>query len=226
MSNPVPLDTQSPLPCPKCAKLFRLPDGFTTSHALACPHCEEQVTGQQIMEAMAPTAKMVSAPTATAQSGARPTRSFDEQDFVIPKPLKTAVRRRRSLPERVGSDSGDEKESSSSQRSRSSSSSSSSRSRKGKSSKKKEVSTVGEIFKIALGGLLALPIAQVVIWWLFAADPLSLAEPTSKFASFLVPPKLQPPAKIEDLEEEHDKDMPANQKMHDDTVPFRINPGG
>ena len=214
------LNSDSPLPCPRCEKLFRLPDGFTTSNALACPHCQEQVTGREILDALAPTATIVegvSIETAGSKADGRKKLSFDEQDFVIPKPLKTATRRSRSRhPERKGRDKGDEAEVSNSSRS-SSSSRSGSRTRSSRR-QKKEASAAAEIVKIIFGGILALPIAQLILWWGFNADPASLAEPTSSVVSFIVPPKLRLDAEVvEDdmVEEPHNKDMPKSQKIND-----------
>lgn len=246
------LNSDSPLPCPRCDKLFRLPAGFTASNALACPHCQEQVTGQEILDAMVPTATMVEgvsvdtgdpAPNidSSATEGRRPTRSFDEQDYVIPKPLKTATRRRRSRhPERktrepaddeatkskTGSDEATKSKAGSDEVRKSSGDRSRSRSRHSSRKKKKEASPGVEMLKIVFGGLLALPIAQLILWWAFNADPVGLAQPTSKVASFIVPPRLRPAPEIEeeDGKEPRNKDMPQSQKIHDNNIPRLITP--
>ena len=235
MSDTVTLQTDSPLPCPKCSKLFRLPDGFTSTSALACPHCQQQVTGNEILAAMAPTAKIVDVPVAAPanpNSGARPTRSFDEQDFVIPKPLKTAQRRSRRHPERKsplteerdGPKSSSESSGGSSGKSSGGSSSRSSGKSSSKKGKKAEpANPLAELLKIVLGGVLALPIAQLILWWAFNSDPLGFAPKTSQFAAFLVPPKLQPAEAVIE-EEQGDKDLPDSQMLHDDRVPMRIQP--
>ena len=209
------LSSEKPLPCPSCKQLFRLPEGFTARNALACPHCNEEVTGQEILDTVAPTARIIdSGPDAPLDVSVEPTneksqkpvrqaRSFDEQDFVIPKPLKTATRRSRSRhPERKGS-----------------------RKRSSRKKKKKEANAGKEFIKIAFGGLLALPIAQLVLWWGLNSDPLNLAGPTSSIASFVVPPKLRPIViPEEETEEKRNKDMPKNQKLNDHNLPLRLPP--
>jgi len=243
MSGSEFLDTQSPLPCPLCKKLFRLPEGFTSAHALACPHCDQQVTGRQIMEAMAPTASLVEVPQAKATSGSgsagpsgsRPTHSFDEQNFVIPKPLKTALRSsRRSHPERAASVTVDDGKAGQTEQAKSGkpdarvpeSSSSRSRSSRSRKKSKKKASPFVEFLKIILGGILALPIAQLVLWWGFSLDPLKLAPAVYEYAAVLVPPTLRP---AEDVSEDADDiliDMPDGQKLNDQgMIPFLSSPG-
>lgn len=84
---------------------------------------------------------------------------------------------------------------------------------------------MNELIKIALGGLLALPIAQLILWWGFNSDPLGLASPASNVASFIVPPRLRPGEVVEDEDPEGNKDMPESQEMHDTRVPKTITPG-
>ena len=61
----------------------------------------------------------------------------------------------------------------------------SSSSSKRRSSKK---SPVLEALKIGIGGLLAIPIAYLLLMWVFSRDPLSLSKSIESFAPALVPP--------------------------------------
>lgn len=47
-----------------------------------------------------------------------------------------------------------------------------------------------EIAKIAIGALLALPVAQLIIWWGLSVDPLKLAPTIAKSIPFVVPAKV------------------------------------
>jgi hypothetical protein len=47
-----------------------------------------------------------------------------------------------------------------------------------------------EIAKIAFGAFLALPVAQLIIWWGLSVDPLKLAPTVAKAIPFLVPAKV------------------------------------
>ena len=51
---------------------------------------------------------------------------------------------------------------------------------------------VMEAIKIIVGGLLAVPIAYLLLMWVFSRDPLSLRHTIHDFAPFLVPSKLIP----------------------------------
>jgi hypothetical protein len=47
-----------------------------------------------------------------------------------------------------------------------------------------------EIGKVILGALLALPVAQLIIWWVLSVDPLQLAPAVAKVVPFAVPAKV------------------------------------
>jgi hypothetical protein len=56
-----------------------------------------------------------------------------------------------------------------------------------------------ELTKIILGAVLALPVAQLLIWWFAGTDPLNLGPMVSRIAPFVVPAEFQP-------EKQKDKD--------------------
>jgi hypothetical protein len=43
---------------------------------------------------------------------------------------------------------------------------------------------------VILGALLALPVAQLIIWWVLSVDPLQLAPAVAKVVPFAVPAKV------------------------------------
>ena len=51
---------------------------------------------------------------------------------------------------------------------------------------------VMEAFKIIIGGLLAAPIAYLLLMWVFSRDPLGLAPQINNYAPMLVPPIFEP----------------------------------
>ena len=62
--------------------------------------------------------------------------------------------------------------------------------------RKKKSSPIKELIKIVLGGLVALPATQLILWWLpgtWARDPLSLAPKLPAYVSFLAPEKMRNP---------------------------------
>ena len=70
-----------------------------------------------------------------------------------------------------------------------------------------------DFLKVIIGGILAIPVSQLVLWWLFSTDPLSVAPSVSKFAPFVVPAKLRP------VEEEDENERPALQPKGDPDAP-------
>ena len=49
-----------------------------------------------------------------------------------------------------------------------------------------------EAFKIIVGGLMAAPIAYLLLMWVFSRDPLGLVPQINNYAPILVPPRLEP----------------------------------
>ena len=49
-----------------------------------------------------------------------------------------------------------------------------------------------ELVKIVLGAALALPVAQLLIWWFAGTDPLNLGPTVSRIMPFVVPAEFQP----------------------------------
>ena len=217
------LKSEKPLPCPACDRPFRLPDGFAESSSVACPHCKDMITGQQIIAAIAPTAEIVvdDESTATVDDNANVTvdaplqktaaEMFDEQDFVIPKPLKTATRKRTPRPKSKKRELSEKKVFGKQKK----------RKRRSSQSRHREPTTTTEMVKIAFGAVLALPLAQLILWWGFQADPLKLAEPTSKVLALIVPPKMRALPEAEPIEETEpvNKDLPPTQSLKDFRIP-------
>ena len=220
------LKSEKPLPCPACDHPFRLPAGFAESSAVACPHCKDMITGQQIMAKIAPTAEIVldkeneatvdESVNITVETTVQKTAAemFDEQDFVIPKPLKTATQQRGPRTKRKKRDLTEKKVFGKQKK----------RKRRSSRNRYQEPTTATEMIKIVFGALLALPLAQLILWWGFQADPLNLAQPTSKIVAFIVPPTLRALPEVEPLEETEpkNKDLPPTQSMKDFNLPRSI----
>ncbi len=206
------LKAAEPVPCPDCGEMFLLPEGMEKDTSLACPHCDSEITGQQIVAALLPTAAIVKGEKqsngeeaaqstetreAASQSSAI-SHAFDEQSYTIPKPLKTAQRRSSSrYPQR--------------------------KKKPRKKKKDEKPSGFSELWRIALGFVLALPIAQLILWWGFTVDPLGLAPRVHNFAPFLVPSSVYKPAPVTKPEKPVNKDMPGTQSMDDtNNIPISI----
>ncbi len=196
----------APVNCPQCKGLFRLPEGVSGSSVIVCPMCQCDLAIGDLLDSI-PVAEIssesdVRVVSQARSAGMRETASkyeFDERAFTIPKPLKTAERsRRRSHPSRRGSSSKTEP-----------------------FTPKK--AGPGEWFKVLLGGVLALPVAQLILWWVFGVDPLQMAPRVLPYAPALVPPVMRPAQQPDDREEViRTRDMPEGQILDDDHPPVPI----
>lgn len=65
-----------------------------------------------------------------------------------------------------------------------------------------------EIAKIVLGAALALPVAQLLVWWFAGTDPLNLGPTVSQIVPFVVPAEFQP-EKQKDKDEFFENAKPA-----------------
>lgn len=196
--------------CPRCGDLFRLPRGIRAEAVMVCPHCQADFPVVEVMDDI-PVAEVsgngsrfesagateAPAPAVNVAAGSQPKHAIDSGDFSIPKPLKTAERSRRR--------------------------SHSSRRSQNSHPINRRKTGIGEWLKVVLGAVLAIPIAQLILWWVFAADPLHLAASVSRVAPALVPPALRPTDPAEPGPGQgFDLDMPPGQILNDDDrPPFR-----
>ncbi len=174
-----------PLNCPECKGLFRIETNVSADAAVVCPHCDAELNIERLLDDL-PVANVTAAsrhesppPIVSTDKPAsnRPSIAFDDQAFTIPKPLKTTRRshshshspRSSSNTSRTGNSSNVRSE-----------------------SFRKSGSALPDLVKIVLGGLMALPIAQLILWWVFALDPLGLAAPVASKVPLIVPPAWRP----------------------------------
>ena len=210
-------NSQDPVLCPSCKQPFQVPDGVAANGSVACPDCENELTPEAILAAADSSAvshversmSKKSNPELVSEDNRGATRAFDEGDYVIPQPLKTATRSSGKRPTVKKRELSEKQVFGKTKR------------RRSKTRKSYEPTTSTEVIKIIFGGLLALPLAQLILWWGFQKDPLQLAEPISKVIPFIVPQKMQAKPEIEsfDTEEEINKDLPPTQRLNDFKIP-------
>jgi hypothetical protein len=201
-----PVKKATPVNCPRCTGLFRLPPGISVKTVIVCPHCQSDLGVDDLLNEI-PVAEISKDSPVLSEKHAEDTAktpviepskyAIDEGEFTIPKPLKTARRSGRSHHP---------------PRKRTTTKVPFARPKQGKI----------EWLKIALGGLLALPIAQIILWWVFAVDPLNLSHRVHAWVPVLVPPALSPNPQIEDNDRDWNRDMPPGQILRDDGIPFPV----
>lgn len=118
--------------------------------------------------------QVVSQPVAVPQTSPQKNPDPDTSQFAVNERPRESFDSRRS--------------SGASSRNRESSSANSSRSRSSsRRSSSREPSVFFEIFKVIFGGALAIPIAYLLVLWVFKQDPLHIAPKISQTAPFLLP---------------------------------------
>ncbi len=210
----------SAVSCLECGKPFRLPDNISEIESLECPHCQQNLLMNDILNVLAdelqiPTAAVVKAKEQQAgetratgeavEPAGEPApqirHEIDEGEYSIPKPLKTAMRRRHLSEREIAR-------------------------RRKLSEKKREFQKKsggpGEWIRVVFGGVLALPVAQLILWWAFALDPFTLAPTVARFVPLIVPASVLPEEEAHQSADKGNRDMPPNQTMHDDGIPYSI----
>lgn len=100
-----------------------------------------------------------------------------------------------------------------------------SRSKRGRRSRKskEKASPLVEVVKIALGALLAIPIAYLLVFWVFRLDPLQVGPPVSKVAPFLVPAEFHAEVEPEGMAADSD-DEETEGKKPQSSGPLMVDP--
>ena len=203
--------SDSAVNCSRCDGLFRLPRGISGKATLVCPHCNTELKVSDLFD-MLPVAKVSQdsghddeheSGLKTEKEPARTSKyAIDEQSYSIPKPFKTAQRRRHHKG--AGGTT------------------------RHKTTKRvpfaKKKTGPMDIVKMACGGLLAIPIAQIILWWVFAVDPFQLVDRVYPYVPAIIPPALAPVEIKADDENanQRNRDMPPGQTLNDDGVPIRL----
>jgi hypothetical protein len=201
--------SDSAVNCGNCDGLFRLPRGISGKATLVCPHCDTELKVSDLLD-MLPVAKVTqdTGHDDEPDSGIKietepPQRSkyaVDEQSYSIPKPLKTALRKHHH-----------------------SGSSSRHKSTKRAPFARKKTGPA-DIVKMVFGGLLAIPIAQIVLWWVFGVDPFRMVDRVYPYVPAIIPHALAP-VELQTEDEnakERSRDMPPGQSLNDTGVPIRL----
>lgn len=194
--------------CLSCQGLVRVPAKTPSSSVVRCPHCSESYRLSQILNQAVPELEIV--------EGSEPEEDTprvdqivikkdddlkDREVFVVPPQLskgaKRSGRRRGSNSSSGKSTDGQETSGGSngerSKRKSSSSSRSKRRSNFGSSSRggKSKRSPQFELLKVVFGGLLAIPIAYLLVLWVFRQDPLNVGPSVGNVVPFLIPADLR-----------------------------------
>jgi|GEM_PF-1153906 len=197
--------------CPDCGAFVKLPACVNIEAMVQCPTCNDRYPVRALLPDLIPELIVVrgdgelSPKPDMVQVGA--TETANQLELVasvpslleVPDILRNGSRRRRRKSGKPGVESpnseatrlrrsdADRKQKRKSQRNRTSHA----WAEESKRSVKPRVPAV-EFAKVVMGALLALPVAQIIIWWMIGLDPLHVAPTVSRIAPFIVPAKLRP----------------------------------
>jgi hypothetical protein len=160
--------------CPRCRNSLKIPPSIDPENRLRCPRCRRLF---RVADLLVVAGKEGSVAVEQEQAAAGPS----ETDSPVTSDERTSsvVRRRYYSRTRLPKGAAPQK------------------ARRKRQPKTKF--TRGDFIKVILGGLLALPVTQAILWWGFHRDPLDLGPSVASIAPFAVPygfrglPELEPP---------------------------------
>ena len=166
--------------CPKCHRAITVYMDTGPDTEMVCPLCNQRFEFQAVIDGLPPMLKLASELDESSDElklKEEPKKfSFDEVP-APPSPRKSTAKKRRSKSSSSSSSSGrDQSE------------------RRKKSDKKRKKAfrksnPFRETILFVVGGLMALPVGQLIIWWAIGKDPLNLGPKISNIAAFAVPEK-------------------------------------
>jgi len=180
--------------CLNCRGLVRIPSNAIASQQVRCPHCSESYFLGQILEGSIPELEIVEEQKADSnvphvdQIASKSANEDEREVFVVPPQLSKGARRNSS---RRRSDDSTSNESFNEGPSRARSERKPARRGTSRKSSANQRSPVLEMIKVIIGGALAIPIAYLLVFWVFRQDPLSVGPSIGKVAPFLVPKDLR-----------------------------------
>lgn len=89
--------------------------------------------------------------------------------------------------------------------------------------KKKESSAFAEIIKVILGGVVAIPVGILCVWWFAGRAPFGVAETVSKYAPWIVPEKLRQGDQVDESDLGPNIDAKSQKSLDRQVKAFRRN---
>lgn len=207
-----------------------MPDGAPTNAIVRCPMCSHEYSLSEVLDQRPPTLQIVSDSPVTegapldaeefvsADRASNPFEGFGAQD-VAERDLAKFDLSHDGNPTISTHDPEEAGMSKDSSTFNDPAISYSSPRRSTRRSARREKNPVVETMKIVIGGLLALPVAQLIFWWGIKQDPVNLGPTVSKVAPFVVPEEFRGDL-LGDAKDSDSKDLDsqANTKLPDSNL--------
>ena len=173
--------------CPRCHDQVSVPAHASSETRVRCPLCQAEYSFSEVLNRLPPALIVLDAPSITPAAGLG-RQEDDDYALVVeedePRPAVSQVRLQRSV-----------------------SAAAQVRSRAARPQK----SMFWEATKVALGALLAIPLAQLILWYLpgsWQRDPLDLGPRVSRYVPWVVPANLRAPLVLDDDDRSLAQEMP------------------
>lgn len=189
--------------CPDCRAIVQLPSCANVEALVQCPYCGDQYPLKTMLPETIPELILVKPAQTAPQAGEAAAEPVERETFVaslldVPATLRNGSKRSKRRSSRSESRESATAVPDPSIRKSGRQSQKGSRSRESHSwamvvKQESRPRNPGlEMAKVVLGGMLAIPVAQVIVWWLIGLDPLNIAPSVGRVIPFVVPAKLRP----------------------------------
>ena len=188
--------------CPVCHRAITVFMDTGPDTEMRCPLCNSTFKFQAVLEGLPPMLQIASessAPVLVPESDSEEKKfSFDEVP-APPAPKRSSRSKRRKSNSPANSEARRQ------------------RSERKRRAAFKRSSPLRETILFVLGGLMALPVGQLIIWWVIGKDPLKFGPPVSRVAAVVVPNKFRDPELKKDKEDdEQDSENTGNGQANQD----------
>lgn len=181
--------------CPKCQDKITIPDGARENSNVACPLCRDEFLLSEVLQTLPPRLILLDpaeedtfAPPAaavaetTSSLGIVDEVTEDAEKIEVPaeeSPADTEPGKSKQEDSFAFADSGE------------SGAAAPTSIRSSQRSRQKSENPLGMMIKVALGGLMAAPLAQLILWWGFSRDPVKLGPKVPSVIRWVVPKDLR-----------------------------------
>ena len=177
--------------CPKCQDKITIPDGARENSNVACPLCRDEFLLSEVLQTLPPRLILLDSPAEWSNmSDTKKTSSLGIVDEIAKETERIEVPAEES-PADAEPDNSKQEGSFAFADSGESGAAESTPIRSSRRSRQKSENPLGMMIKVALGGLMAAPLAQLILWWGFSRDPMSLGPKVPSVIRWVVPKDLR-----------------------------------